>query len=698
MARETALPDLDDILAIPPGERPGIEVFVHGALCYSFSGQCLLSSCIGGRSGNRGMCAQPCRKPYQLVAGDLDAFGRPVNQRAMPYPDTFLLSTRDLCLYPDLAAIAGREITAMKIEGRMRSPGYVATVVSCYRQALDALAAGRAPDTAGAVTLAAAFNRGFTRGYLMGERGAAMMGRDRPDNRGLLLGKVIGPTPRKRGFMVRPAGSWVPGPGDGLVLVDPGTGVREGLVLKKGAQMRGSRLFIPGEPPGCREGQVVWLTASRELERIAESRTRRREPGRRRIPLDMEAAFPAWAPPVLSGRFTVPGRGEIRVRLEADFALEEAGAHPLSADAIRHQLARTGESPFRVRSLDLRYGGGLFAPLGELNRFRREFLDRVKEALLAAMRPGAADVEEASSRIDSFLEDFRRRKATGSAVPLGPRLAVYASDLSGTGAACSAGADAICLEPPGGAWRDRVALIRDAARVCSDHGAVMAWKWPRVTGRRFLDKALPALLDLEAMGVEEVMVEQAGLAEAVLARAPGIRVTGGPGLNIFNAHAAAAFYPFVKQFCISMELTGAEMGELIADSGGLAPEARYEVLCQGSLEVMVSEDRLPDLAPPCPFLGLRDETGRVFPVYADSEGRTRVLNAVELCLVDRVDARRRGPAYAGKMTACYRDALELAQDGVVDAARWAALRDRSRSMSLGGITTGHFLRGCAPWE
>ena len=169
----------------------GLEVFAHGALCYSYSGQCLLSSVIGGRSGNRGMCAQPCRKPYTLVTGDQDEYGRPERIRDLQTPGHYLLSPKDLCTYRHLPELVKAPVVSLKIEGRMKSPEYVAVVVSTYRRALDAIAAGDwkpAPEAERDLLLA--FNRGFTRGYLFGDRHGALMARDAPDNRGICIGTV----------------------------------------------------------------------------------------------------------------------------------------------------------------------------------------------------------------------------------------------------------------------------------------------------------------------------------------------------------------------------------------------------------------------------------------------------------------------------------------------------------------------------
>ncbi|WP_243671223.1 U32 family peptidase, partial [Methanoculleus chikugoensis] len=173
LARELTLAEIEDIAADAEARGGiGIEVFAHGgALCYCYSGQCLLSSVIGGgRSGNRGMCAQPCRKPYRLVTAATDEYGRPKDLRARPGSDRYLLSTRDLSVYPRLGLLARAPVASLKIEGgRMRSVEYVATVTDIYRRALDAIAAGEdwSPSREDMRDLALAFNREFTEGYIL---------------------------------------------------------------------------------------------------------------------------------------------------------------------------------------------------------------------------------------------------------------------------------------------------------------------------------------------------------------------------------------------------------------------------------------------------------------------------------------------------------------------------------------------------
>ena len=163
-----------------------LECFVHGALCICQSGQCLLSSLIGGRSANRGVCAQPCRLPYTLVNAE---------GKKQADPGEYLLSPKDLMGIDLLPQLIDAGVASLKIEGRMKSAEYVSTAVRTYREALDR--AWLEEDGFEATekekgALSEAFSRGFSTAYLTGERGNEMMGYKRPNNRGVLVGRVSG--------------------------------------------------------------------------------------------------------------------------------------------------------------------------------------------------------------------------------------------------------------------------------------------------------------------------------------------------------------------------------------------------------------------------------------------------------------------------------------------------------------------------
>ncbi|MDD1707110.1 MAG: U32 family peptidase, partial [Methanoregulaceae archaeon] len=405
LARELRIEEIDRIFAIPTSDRPGIELFVHGALCYAYSGRCLLSSVIGRRSGNRGMCAQPCRKPYRLVRGMADKYGRMKDSEVLPLPDSYLLSTRDLCIYQRLPDLVKRPVTALKIEGRMRSPEYVAIVVSRYRKALDALAKGRfSPREEDREDMAIAFSRGFSSGYLFGDRGPAIMGRCRPDNQGLFVGTIHLCRPEE--MLVIPAARTIPGPGDGLVAINPLTKEERGFVLQSGAKRRGNYLVI-NHNLSCQPGFEVYLTRSSRLEREAAAIIKASGP-LEKFPLNIDITLLVHPgkPPVLTGSLMTPDGRTLVIQHKAAFVPESAKMRSTTGEEIRRQIRKTGASVFRVRELILDYPGGLFLPVGQLNSFRREFLTVAESAILADLRPGPDQLRDAEERLLRFDDSF----------------------------------------------------------------------------------------------------------------------------------------------------------------------------------------------------------------------------------------------------------------------------------------------------
>ena len=283
LARELPLAEVESIARATADTGVGLEVFPHGALCYSYSGQCLLSSVIGGRSGNRGMCAQPCRKKYTLVAADTDDIGRPTGRHDMPFQDQYLLSPKDLCTFREIPRLANAPVASLKIEGRMKSPEYVAIVVSTYRRALDAAAAGTfIPDETAVRDLTLSFNRGFTRGYLFGDHGGKLMGRDRPDNRGLCIGTVMHCDARNLTATVHLEQPVLLHPGDGLLFSHPDYPSAEwgyALNSEPERQKEGITLVVPRP---VQEEARVFLTASVNLAARARQISRQGTTGLRR--------------------------------------------------------------------------------------------------------------------------------------------------------------------------------------------------------------------------------------------------------------------------------------------------------------------------------------------------------------------------------------------------------------------------------
>lgn len=721
LARETSLEELDRIMAIDPKNSPGIEIFVHGALCYCYSGQCLMSSVIGGRSGNRGMCAQPCRKPYILVGAEGDGYGRSKIPKVVLLDDRFLLSTRDLMLYPFLEEVLKRPVAALKIEGRMRSPEYVGIVVLAYRKALQDLEKGIwTPSDEDMADMSIMFSRGFSGGYLMGDRGSELMGRERPDKRGLFLGKVISCDPDKRTLMIRPETKYVPRKGDGLAVADPVSGNITGFLLSVDGIPGRDRLIIP-QGTECREGMEVYVTSSARLGKkvgriIKTSEYAHNFP----IPIDIALSFPEGGPPVLHGEIQGAGR-QVEVVHTASFIPAQARTSPLTAAQIEEQMRKTGDSGFVVKSFDLSYSGNLFIPLGDLNKFRREFFEKVRKAFLQDWCPQVRNIEAAGRRfkeLQPVLEKAPDGVGNHSSFSY-PGISVYADSLDSVRGACEAGCRVVYFEPADRSSPDLAGELSDAISICREHGVVPVWKWPPVPGRDFLTGVFALISPLSARGLGGIMVENYGLAEAALEINAGMRLYGGQGLNIFNHRTVMALSPPFSLLTLSPELSGTQIRSLGMFLSGRQTD--LEVIVQGNLLAMVSKDRLLESLLPVTDMavdkttsfGLKDKIGKIFPVDADSEGRTRIWNSVETCLVDHIpslisagiysmaiDARGRSGDYARNMTEIYRESIDLTWDGLENGQynrkatlQFDSLKKRARSISRGGITAGYYKKG-----
>lgn len=695
LAREVTLDEIKKWESGSKASGLGLEVFVHGALCYCYSGQCLLSSAIGGRSGNRGMCAQPCRKPYVLLRGKLDEYGRPVSLAAEPQKESFLISTRDLSVYRHLDRIVRSPVQSLKIEGRMKSPEYVAIVTSIYRYALDSIARGSwSASVEDERDLALAFNRDFTEGYLLGAKD--VMGRKASDNQGFLLGSVASFDSQRGEAAIRLSGPLAPEKGDGLVIQAPGQ--ETGMVVQSAFQKDG--LLRLKTPERVRPGARVYLTGSNALARKAQAII---SSSKAEIPIDLVISFE-------DGYCRVEGRlvtGE-RVEVKTDFRMEKAKKQPITRQQIESQMQRTGGTPFVIRKIDMDYPGDLFAPLGALNQLRRDLLDKATQALLEKRRPAGEKVARARDRLEEMGLNCRTAPGVVRESRV-PTIAVYADSLETVEGAIEGGCRRIYFEPLPGEQKDHTKRIREkleeAWAVCRNAGKELIWKWPKITGADFLKDA-PRLIN--EVDVDGIMVENIGDVQAVLAARPEARVYGGSGLNVWN-HLTIQALAHLQRLTLSPELSRDQLACTVAaasEQGGLP---NLELMVQGNLEVMVTKDCVLNLVrrkpEPGDFWGLQDFK-RIFPLRVDDGGRTHIFNSVETCLVDlmpdlfkigldgiAIDARGRTRKYAQEMTEIYLKAIEITNAGGASQEGLQALKEDARVRSLGGITTGHFLRG-----
>lgn len=371
LARELSL---EQIRAIRARTCIELETFVHGALCVGYSGQCYLSYAVGGRSGNRGECAQPCRRRYSLVDGD----GRTL------VANRYLLSLRDLNLTAHLGDLLDAGVTSYKIEGRLKDRAYVANVVSWYRRHLDRVLAARAGagyarSSSGSSTIdfqpdvAKTFNRGFTTYFVRG-RGEPPGAPDSPK----MIGESVGTVTAIRGQSFGLRTHAVLNRGDGLCWFDAehelcGTLVNE---VRPAPDAPGVQLVTPEKMAGIAPGRQIYRNQDHAfLRQVEHSRPSRKIAVRFR--LEASAAGLHLQAQDEDGNTAA---GTLAAHLSPALKPDQA------EQTARKQLARSGDTPFACAGLELAWDQPYFVPVAALNALRRETLARLGAAR-AANRP-----------------------------------------------------------------------------------------------------------------------------------------------------------------------------------------------------------------------------------------------------------------------------------------------------------------------
>ena len=386
--------------------REGIEIeaFAHGALCVSCSGQCLFSSLVGGRSGNRGQCAQPCRLPYRLE-GAVKASG-------------CLLSPKDLWSLDHLAELAEAGVCSLKIEGRLKRPEYVAVVTRVYREALDLLETygEYEPEDEAREALLQIFNRGgFTQGYGPGVVDQELMSHQKPNHAGAPVGELAAPG---RIHLTRDVSA-----ADALAFRDASGGEYpvHGVAGQAGETVRVKT------PSGARPGTTLWrLTSDEQMKAARASMTGEN----RRASVCARLYAHVGEAAVLDVT-----DGERAVRVEGGL-VERATGKPADPARIRAQLAKTGSVPYELLDLTLNVEADAFLPASLLNELRR----RAFEAL-GARRVEAGRGCEAAPLPPSPAGEPDQDK------PAATRLRAQAPDMARLRVALESGADEAVFAP-----------------------------------------------------------------------------------------------------------------------------------------------------------------------------------------------------------------------------------------------------------
>jgi putative protease len=604
LARELSLADIATIQRETDVE---LEVFVHGALCVAYSGQCLTSEAIGGRSANRGACAQACRLPYELV---VDGVVRDLGDRA------YLLSPEDLeasALVPELAR-AG--VVSLKIEGRLKGPEYVAATTTLYRRAVDALAGRAGSSDEDRWTALQMYSRGSGPGFLQGVDHQRLVDGRTCDHRGLLAGVSRGlRTVRgKRCIALHTAAPIARG--DGLLVEGtPEVGGRvwaifDGAVdVERAGSNREVRVWLGPERAvdgADRMGSRVWKTS----DPVREKRSVAALSNPHRVRLDMSVRGAIGERPVFEavtergGRATVTGEAPVEV----------ARTSSTGAATLRDKLAKLGETPFELGSLEVDLPEGVMLPLSTVNRARRALTD----ALSWGGSPHATT--------DRGHADLLAAAGAPDRAPPPAGLFVLCRNLAQAEAALDAGTDGVYLDflelvGTGNAVR----ALR--ARPSPVHITLAA---PRIRkpGEEKIDRYLASLAP------DALLVRSLGsLGDGVEADPPRVADFS---LNVTNrVSAAAVLARRVAAFTPSFDLDAEQLVAML--DGSLAPFAEVVVhhpmplfhMEHCVIAALLSEGRdHKTCGRPCErhAVSLRDRAGAVHPVEADVGCRNTVFH------------------------------------------------------------------------
>ncbi len=691
LAREVSLNDIQYICRHSPIE---IETFGHGALCICYSGQCLMSSMIGGRSGNRGQCAQPCRLPYSLVGQEGELL-KPEDA------GEYLLSPKDLCSLELLPQLIDAGVASFKLEGRMKRPEYVAIVVDTYRQAIDRYFASPAVYSVlpqEIKDLAQSFNRGFTSAYLLKNEGPDMMSDRRPNNRGVHIGRVTGYDARKKQAMIKLEASLAVGD---IVECWVKVGGRVNITV--------SSLWVNGQPvETAAAGQEAAITVQSPVklnDRVFKTfdislTTRARSffaagDGKRKIGVDIFVTARKGEPMLIKLQDEAGFCGQA----ETAFIAETARNRPLDEAVVAKQVDRLGNTAFSIRSLITDIEPEIMVPVSEMNDARR----RAVEALEAA-RLGAYSRPPLPVRLVEVLP----AQSLGRKNRSRPELSVHVDRVEMAEAALAEGADIVLFG--GETYSHRPITVGDyrqvvaAARGCDKQVVLMTPRIVKEWQTPLLKQTLALFAELEP---DAIGVTNLGTLE-MAKQMTNLPLIGDFPLNIFNA-AAIEFYAGqgLTGMTLSPELTFTQIAELT----NRVP-VKLECLVHGRLPLMVSEHcivgsrlgghtcKACHAACEQRQYWLRDRKGERFPVVTDQFGRMHVLNAKELSLLPhvaqferigvnvlRIEAKAEEAERLRRIVHLYRNLIDLATEPSDE------LLAQISSLEQEHITRGHYFRG-----
>ncbi|MCQ4726428.1 U32 family peptidase [Anaerotignum faecicola] len=664
LSRELNLEEIKEITANCKAE---IETFIHGALCVCYSGQCIMSSMLGGRSGNRGRCAQTCRLPYTLY------------NEYTKVKEGHLLSPKDIETVTILPQLIEAGISSFKIEGRMKSPEYVAGVTAVYRKYIDMYfedPENYSVDEKDIKILLQLFNRGgFSQGYYNNFAGSSMMSPERPKSWGVKLGFIDSYDKKSGRASIRTREPMVPG--DGIEIwteKEPHAGSNINKASKAGEVIN---IAVKGD---INKNDVVYKTHDKalydELKRSYQKDTRTRGIyGKFKAYIGKPMELTVWDD--YGNKVSVTGE-----------EVQRANNQPLSPEKIERQLVKTGGTPFKAVGMEFEGDTDIYIGMGELNAVRRDAVEKLERAVI-----------ESSKRKP---QGFVKPKSTNSQFIYDKKLNVLVNNIIQFKAAvANENINIIYLE----FCRDFEENYKEIIKECHRAGIKLYAAIPRVY-RKYSGNLYGNFIDsLKKSGIDGFLVRSMGQFDEF--KATGKEIAVDFGLNIFNSPDVRFWREKGSDvICISPELNLNEINEMA--------DEKCEMIGYGHLPLMTTHQ--------CPvglYAGnkqngmycelknsgkqfyLKDRKGETFPLLTNcKECVCTILNGKPVFLLKFFEEILASPTGALRLmftteTAAETNRIIEAYGRMLDD--WVDLhpsvKKLIREMAEKGSTKGHYFRG-----
>ncbi|MDL2247092.1 U32 family peptidase, partial [Methanobrevibacter sp. OttesenSCG-928-K11] len=516
-----------------------LEVFGHGALCYSVSGNCYMSSLNSGRSGNRGACAQPCRRGYKL------------KYKGYNVGNGFLLSTHDLNTSKYLNEISDAGITSLKLEGRLKSEDYIGTIVNTYRNILDNKEGDFEKD------LNLVFNRKFTKGYLLDEKPGKVMGRESSGHEGYYIGDVVQVDGEDITILKKNKITIKTGDGIAFKHNKKIKGIYLDNIIKqddKYLKLRTTR-FV-------KEGDKVFISYSKETHH--KLKKFKNQLIKSKIPISIDISWNDNLQLNLKSKFKIEDQ-DFQLNYTSSSKFEKAINRPITEEEIINQFSKTGNTPFFIDKINIKnMPENIFIPLKELNTIRRTILDKNTKLLLDYNKP--SDINEIKMNLNDFLnsyDDLNSEKIVKDKLSL----SVFVDNLDLLKVACNYPIRKIYFDPsylynnPDDFFNNIKNILKEASQIASK--VELVWVLPSFISDGEVMKCMKILNELENEGIPlAIMGDVPGLNKSF-----NCNIYGNHNLNVWNSFTVenlenSAF----KSLIISSELSNNEIKELTLKS------------------------------------------------------------------------------------------------------------------------------------